>query len=100
MAGWKPHADLGETQELLKIFRAEDETWALELKENKKVIGSIGLHKSKKQNLGLEYDRELGYVLAEPYWGRGLGSRSGKTRDGVRLSGIGCAHADRVPFSI
>ncbi|MFQ7077485.1 MAG: GNAT family N-acetyltransferase [Christensenellaceae bacterium] len=72
MAGWKPHADLGETQELLKIFRAEDETWALELKENKKVIGSVGLHKSKKQNLGLEYDRELGYVLAEPYWGRGL----------------------------
>lgn len=72
MAGWKPHADLGETQELLKIFRAEDETWALELKENGKVVGSIGLHKSKKQNLGLEYDRELGYVLAEPYWGRGL----------------------------
>ncbi len=70
MAGWKPHESVEETESLLKMFREQDETWALELKETGKVVGSLGLHKSAKP--GVDYDRELGYVLAEPYWGRGL----------------------------
>lgn len=43
---------------------------ALEVKETHKVIGSVGLHRSKKADL--IYDRELGFVLSEEYWGLGL----------------------------
>lgn len=70
MAGWKPHESPEETLSLLKIFREKNETWALELKETGKVVGSLGLHKSKKADL--KYDLELGYVLSEAYWGQGL----------------------------
>jgi len=36
-------------------------------KETDQVIGQIGLHPNKEHN-----HAELGYVLAEPFWGRGL----------------------------
>ena len=72
MAGWKPHESLSETERLLALFWEQDETWALELKETGQVIGSLGLHKSKKAGVPVAYDRELGYVLSEPFWGKGL----------------------------
>lgn len=70
MAGWKPHESLEESEGIIKMFMAEDETWAIELKENHKVVGSVGLHKRKRP--GFSGDRELGYVLSEAYWGQGL----------------------------
>ena len=70
MAGWKPHKDLEESKEIIQMFMEEDETWAIELKENQKVIGSVGLHKPHRADI--TYDLELGYVLSEDYWGKGL----------------------------
>lgn len=70
MAGWKPHDSIGESRKILAMFLQQQETWAVELKETGRVIGSVGLHKSAKA--GIPYDRELGYVLAEPYWGKGI----------------------------
>ena len=46
---------------------------AVELKENGAVIGSVGLE--NVLNISLpdhEQGREIGYVLSEEYWGRGL----------------------------
>lgn len=76
MAGWKPHENLEETRKIIEMFQAEDDVWALELKENHKVIGSLGLHNSEKADL--EYDLELGYVLSEEYWGWGLAVEAAK----------------------
>lgn len=70
MAGWKPHENLEESRKIIEMFLAENDSWALELKENHKVIGSLGLHMRKKGEI--VFDRELGYVLAEDYWGQGL----------------------------
>lgn len=70
MAGWKPHESLDESRKILKMFMEENDTWALELKETHKVIGSVGLHDRKRA--GLSFDREIGYVLSEDYWGQGL----------------------------
>lgn len=70
MAGWKPHDDLEESKKIIEMFLDAGDSWALELKESHKVIGSLGLHRSKKRDIA--YDRELGYVLAEEYWGQGL----------------------------
>ena len=75
MAGWKPHKSMEETQEILTMFIADKKTFALELKENNKVIGSIGLEKLSI-DLGEPYTslrgREIGYVLSYDYWGQGL----------------------------
>ncbi|MDU6265672.1 MAG: GNAT family N-acetyltransferase [Anaerocolumna aminovalerica] len=67
MAGWKPHANIEETNKILQMFIEENETWAICLKATGKVIGSIGLHCSSR-----EHERSLGYVLSEDFWGKGL----------------------------
>ena len=69
-AGWKPHADVRESKRIIKtIFSAKD-TWKIVWKENGEVIGSIGLDDDRRRP-GIP-SRELGYSLAEPYWGRGI----------------------------
>lgn len=70
MAGWKPHESLEESEKILEMFMKENDTWALELKEIHHVVGSVGLHDSKRE--GISYDREIGYVLSEDYWGQGI----------------------------
>jgi len=70
MAGWKPHENPEETKEIIKRFLAEEETWAVEWKETHTVIGSVGLHKRARE--GVVFDREIGYVLSEAYWGHGI----------------------------
>ena len=75
MAGWNPHQSVQESKTILKMFIKGKNKFALELKENHKVIGSLGLEKMSL-SLGGEYDnlagREIGYVLNKAYWGRGL----------------------------
>lgn len=70
MAGWKPHESMEESAEILKGFVESTEVWAIELKENGELIGSVGLHQEKIRQL--EGAKMLGYVLSEEYWGRGL----------------------------
>ena len=75
-AGWKPHADVRESKRIIKtIFSAKD-TWKIVWKENGEVIGSIGLDDDRRRP-GIP-SRELGYSLAEPYWGRGIMTEAGK----------------------
>lgn len=72
--GWLPHKSIDESRQILSIFRAEKKTFALELKETGKVIGSIGLEE-RDADLGMDHNqkgREIGYVLNKDYWGRGL----------------------------
>ena len=74
MCGWLPHKDMEESERILAMFMEEKKTLALELKENGKVIGSIGLE-DRDADLGIPEDRmgrEIGYVLNKEYWGRGL----------------------------
>lgn len=71
-AGWKPHANRQETEVVLNYFIEEQETWAIYHRSTGKIIGSIGLHKDNKRNVGHSNARALGYVLAENYWGQGL----------------------------
>lgn len=75
MAGWKPHASIQESETILLSFIKEKNEFALELKENHKVIGSLGLEKLSIP-LYHVYDnqmgREIGYVLSKEYWGNGF----------------------------
>lgn len=73
-AGWPPHKNEEESKEvIIKLFIQENDTYAVVLKEENKVIGSIGLHERKPdENLVDLKQREIGYVLNPKYWGRGL----------------------------
>lgn len=68
-AGWKPHETIEETKQIIETVFSEEIVFAIVLKENDKVIGSIGLVADPKR----AYDRVrmIGYALGEAYWGRG-----------------------------
>lgn len=74
MAGWMPHESMEKSRQILRLFIDEKKTFALELKENGKVIGSLGLE-TRDGSLEIPENmqgREIGYVLSKDYWGRGL----------------------------
>ncbi|HBT19683.1 MAG TPA: GNAT family N-acetyltransferase [Clostridiaceae bacterium] len=68
-AGWKTHATLEESKDILGNFMAGDEVFALVEKASGKVVGSLGLHEDRKR----EYKgaKMVGYVLSSRYWGKG-----------------------------
>ena len=68
-AGWKPHDSVEESQEYLSKAIAENDTLAMELKEDGHVIGALGLHDHSHGHVAVH---ELGYVMNAAYWGRGL----------------------------
>lgn len=70
-AGWAPHTSLKESEKFLKLLIKEQEVWAITFKESDELIGTIGLHVRNFEN-AMENRRELGYVLDDVYWGKGL----------------------------
>ena len=77
-AGWNHHQSPEESQQILDLFIRRKKTFALELKESGKVIGSLGLE-PRDVDAGLAPSlsgREIGYVLSKDYWGRGLMSEA------------------------
>lgn len=72
-AGWPPHKNEEESKEIIKMFIRDDNTYAIVLKEENKVIGGIGLHDRKPDDSLTELkQKEIGYVLNPKYWGRGI----------------------------
>ena len=76
MAGWEHHKGIEKSVEILDMFINEDKTFAICLKENGKVIGSLGIEKYGLEDKLTEFDgyrgREIGFVLSKDYWGKGL----------------------------
>ena len=73
MAGWLPHKSIEESRIILSHFIAGKHVFALEYQG--KVIGSLGIEEYSEENypeLDTFNGREIGYVLAKPYWGHGL----------------------------
>ena len=75
-AGWKHHESIEESKEILDRFIENDIDFAICLKESGKVVGSFGINEYKLEDKLTEFDgylgREIGFVLAKEYWGRGL----------------------------
>lgn len=99
MAGWKPHESLEESQRILTGFIDHKKTFALELKENGKVIGSIGLEEENRHEGDIQgregnppkgQGREIGYVLSKDYWGQGLMSEAVKRVISYCFEEAGC----------
>ena len=69
-AGWKPHADVAESLNILKTLFIPNDVWAITEKNSGRIIGSIGLEPDKRRP-GVK-SRELGYALARQFWGQGV----------------------------
>ena len=76
MAGWKHHENKEKSQSILDLFINDDRTFAIVLKDNNKVIGSLGIEKYGMEKVLSEFfdyqGREIGFVLSKDYWGKGL----------------------------
>lgn len=73
MAGWLPHKNKKESEQILNLFISGKKTFAIEY--NKKVIGSLGIEEYDEElipSLKMKMGRELGFVLSKNYWGQGL----------------------------
>ena len=83
-AGWQPHKSLEDTREYLETAIREDETWAVTLKPDGRVIGSIGLHLKETDGV-----RELGYVMDPEFWGNGYMTEAAKAVIGFGFTELG-----------
>jgi ribosomal-protein-alanine N-acetyltransferase len=75
MAGWPHHGSIATSERILRSFIDEKEVFAVYHKADRKVIGSLGLHKSwanEDEAYKALKVKEIGYVLAKEYWGQGL----------------------------
>lgn len=75
-AGWKHHESLEESARILDDFIRHDQTFAIVLKSDHKVIGSLGVEKYGMEDKLTEFfdyqGREIGYALSKAYWGNGF----------------------------
>lgn len=70
-AGWAPHKNEEESKEIIKVFIKNQDVYAIVLKSEDKVVGSIGLHDTRPdKTLDNLKQREIGYVLNPKYWGQ------------------------------
>lgn len=72
MAGWTPHKSIEESAFVLNLFLEGKKTFAIELKETGKVIGSVGIEAPDPDPEAEKLGREIGYALHKDYWGRGI----------------------------
>ena len=76
MAGWNHHQNKQDSMEILQRFVQQDKTFAICLKHDNKVIGSLGVEEyglEEKLSEFFSYQgRELGFVLSKQHWGKGL----------------------------
>ena len=70
--GWQPHKNIDESIKIIEKFIADDDVYALELKEEKKVIGSVGFHnRSFDSKYNNKNKREITIVINPIYWNKG-----------------------------
>ena len=75
-AGWQPHRSVGETQTIIKLFRDKKKygqlgTFAVVLKEENKMIGTLELHTYIRG-----FKAELGYSINPKYQGNGYATEA------------------------
>ena len=69
LAGWRPHKDLNTSKNVVLNYMYSGETYAIILKEEDKLIGTVSLYKEVfRKDVGA---RELGFCLNKDYREKG-----------------------------
>lgn len=73
IAGWPPHQNVDESREVIKSVLNGKESYAICLKKENKVIGSIELKLNGYTDFTDRDDEcEMGFCLAKPFWNQGI----------------------------
>lgn len=72
----RPITTDAEAKKVVADFIKGQETWAIELKSERKVIGHIGLHSPKHNEV--PNDIEMDFAIAQPYQNRGYATEAVK----------------------
>ncbi|OCN05726.1 hypothetical protein A4S06_07580 [Erysipelotrichaceae bacterium MTC7] len=67
-AGWKPHASIEETEEVLDTILINDNNFGIFLKEGDVLIGCVGIQKDLHRTA---FMKTIGYWIGKAYWGHG-----------------------------
>ena len=76
IAGWAPHKNVEESEMIIREMFMPVEAWAIRLKGQDKVIGTIALEYDKYRPES--NSREIGYSLAEEHWKHGYMTEAAK----------------------
>jgi len=99
-AGWQPHKNIEESKSIIEMFIEQEYVYAIELKENEKVIGGIGMYyRYPNPEIKELKQMEIGYVLNPKYWGHGYVPEAVKNLlnygfQTLHLDLIWCGHYD------
>ncbi|HRL21853.1 MAG TPA: GNAT family N-acetyltransferase [Alcaligenes sp.] len=73
IAGWPAHSSVEQSAEIIRTVFNHPQVYALELKENRRAIGCVGLLVGENSNISIsEQEGEVAYWIGVPYWGQGL----------------------------
>ena len=70
-AGWRPHRSVEESRQVIENIFVPSDALAVLRKSDGRLIGSAGFVDRHRTELGTPSE-EIGYSLAQEYWGRGL----------------------------
>jgi len=95
-AGWSPHKNIEETCYILDSFRKNKNNWFVILKENGKMIGTLGMHKCDFTPSNAN-SYEIGYAFDDDYWNMGYATEAVKAVikylfEELKLDMIGVSH--------
>jgi len=72
-AGWPAHTSAEESRQIIRDVLSTRGTYAIVPKETGFPVGSIGVMSPRMHHADVQSgDRELGFWIGKPYWGRGI----------------------------
>ncbi|MNM27856.1 putative ribosomal N-acetyltransferase YdaF [compost metagenome] len=73
IAGWPQHTSIENSAEIIRTVFNHPEVYALELKENGRAVGCVGILIGANSHFEIsEEEGEIAYWIGVPYWGKGL----------------------------
>ncbi|MEO1814499.1 MAG: GNAT family N-acetyltransferase [Acetobacterium sp.] len=91
IAGWPVHTSVENSLDIIRNVLSVDETYAVCLKDDNKVIGSIGLIPPMQSHTKAAADEiEIGYWLGMPFWGNGYIPEAVKRLQQHAFEDLGC----------
>lgn len=87
---WPPHKSLDESENIINLWIKENKNienyhWAIEIKEDNSVIGTIGLLGVDNRN----ENSELGYCISKDYWNKGITTEAASSVINYALKEVG-----------
>lgn len=99
MCGWEPHESVEESRQVIREVFRTPETCAILSRKSGALLGAVGLQTPPEifPELPATGQRELGYWLGRPYWGKGIMPEAAQAMlrygfETMGLEAVWCSH--------